>query len=270
MCLNMACIKGIPLEDQVRCARDAGFHGVGLWMDDIDAALGRGASLLEISALLHDAGLSVEELCFLGNWQDCAEADFPSVLAQADRMSLTARSLGCGLLVAVPSRGPVSWREGPRRFREVCAVAASHDVRVALEFVGTADGVADIRTAWRFVEESGSLNGGLLLDTFHFFMGGSKAEDLEKIPVERIFLIHVSDAMPVSLGKLRTFHDYRTFPGEGTIDFAPLRSWIEHAGYGGAVSLEIWNQEMLKADPERTARRGMKSLRALLSKRGGA
>ncbi len=270
LCLNAACIKNEPLERQVAIAGAAGFHGVGLWMDDIDAALRRGSSLKEIAALVRRAGLLVEEICFLGRWQDCSPQDFSSVLQEADRMALVARSLDCGVVVAVPTMARGSTTDAPRRFREVCDAAAGHDVRVALEFVGTAVGVKDIGTAWRLVDDCGRANAGLLLDTFHFFLGGSTPAELAKVPAERIFLVHVSDALPVPLAQLATFHDFRTFPGAGTIDFTPLHDWLADAGYRGAVSLEIWNQEMLKGDPERVARQGLESLRALFSVRGSA
>ena len=81
--------------------------------------------------------------------------------------------------------------------------------------------------------------------------------------VAKIFLVHLSDAMDVSQDKLKTHHDYRTFPGEGTLDFAPLLERLQRLGYDGAYSLEIWNQRLLEADPEKVAQRGFNSLMAL-------
>ena len=268
LCLNAACIKNEPLERQVAIAGAAGFHGVGLWMDDIDAALGRGSSLKEIAALVRHAGLLVEEICFLGGWQDCASQDFSAVLRETDRMALVARALGCGVIVAVPTMASGSTTDAPRRLREVCDAAAGHAVRVALEFVGTAAGVKDVATGWRLVDDCGRANAGLVLDTFHFFLGGSTPADLRHVPCERVFLLHVSDAMPVPRPQLATFHDYRTFPAAGTIDFRPLLEWLENARYRGAASLEIWNQEMVKGDPEAIARQGLASLRGLFPNGG--
>jgi 2-keto-myo-inositol isomerase len=263
LCLNMASIKRAALVRQIGLAAAAGFDGVGLWMDDIDAAVRQGFSIEEISAQARASSLSVEEICFIGGWQDCDQAAFPSVLAEADRICGVARSLGCPLLVAVPSMRRGTLAGAPLRFRELCAVAATYGVRIALEFVGTAEEIRNVPAAWRMVEASGNANGGLLLDTFHYFLGGSTPKDLAAIPAEKVFLVHVSDAMAVSREKLSTFHDYRTFPGDGTIDYTPVLDWMKRTRYGGAVSLEIWNQELLKGDPESTARRGIGSLRKL-------
>jgi 2-keto-myo-inositol isomerase len=265
LCLNMASIKNAPLQRQIALARLAGFAGVGLWVDDLDAAARQGLTTKAVAAMVREAGLSVEELCFLGQWQDCEDGAFPSVLEEADRLARMSRSLGCGLLVAVPSLRLGVSSETSRRFGAVCNVTAAHGVRVALEFVGTAGEMKDLRSARRLIEAAGSPNGGVLLDTFHFFLGGSTLDDLAGMTDERLFLVHVSDAMAVSREKLSTFHDFRTFPGDGVIDFAPLRERLDRMGYRGAVSLEIWNQEMLHGDPERTALRGIKSLKALFS-----
>jgi len=52
LCLNTATIKCAPLRLQVELAGAAGFDGVGLWMDDIDATVRGGSSLEEIAVLV--------------------------------------------------------------------------------------------------------------------------------------------------------------------------------------------------------------------------
>lgn len=90
-------------------------------------------------------------------------------------------------------------------------------------------------------------------------------EDLAKVSGEKVFLVHISDAMNVPMEKLRTHHGYRTFPGEGKIDYAPVFKQLEYLGYRGAIYLEIWNQVLLKEDPLEVVRRGYESLlRAVL------
>lgn len=267
--LNMACIKGVTLERQLTAAAAASWAGVGLWMDDIDQARRSGVSLDTVAAQVRGAGLAVEELCSIGKWQDCVDADFPAVLAEADRLARACKTLGCRVLVAVPSPRRTPAGEAARRFHEVCSVAAAQDVGVALEFFGTAEEVRDIEAARRLVDAAAAHNGGLLLDTFHFLLGGSRPSDLDSLGAEQVLLVHVSDAMDVPREKLETFHDYRTFPGEGTIDYSPILQWIERTGYRGPVSLEIWNRDLLRADAAHTARRGRESLRALFAARAG-
>jgi 4-hydroxyphenylpyruvate dioxygenase len=259
-CLNAATIKTTSLERQIQLASAAGFTGIGLWLEDVEAALSRGESLYEISESLRDAALKVEELCFLGGWQEADEGERSRIMRDAQRIFQVSQALDCDLVVAVPAQAAGFFENGPQRFRRVCQMAADFRVRVGLEFVGTAAEVKDLRAAWHIVSTAGCENGGLVLDTFHFFMGGSKTEDLANLPSGKIYFVHVSDAMNVPLEQLRTPHDWRTFPGCGIINFVPILEQLDRLGYQGAISLEIWNQQLHRADPADIVRRGFESL----------
>jgi sugar phosphate isomerase/epimerase len=259
-CLNAATIKTTPLDQQIDLAQAAGFHQIGLWNKDIDDALAAGRSLAEIKAKLDASGLRVAELCFLGGWMDADEAKLKGVLAQAHRLSEMSKALGCDILVTVPALS-AGWLNGaPDRFRQVCQVAAEYGIRVALEFPGIAADVHDLASARELVRAAGCANGGLIIDTFHFFLGGLKLEDFDRLSPGEIFLVHVSDAMKLPMEKLRMPHDNRTFPGEGTIDYAPIFQHLNRLGYDGAISLEIWNRELHQADPAEVVKRGAASL----------
>lgn len=259
-CLNTATIKQLSLEQQIRLASAAGFPRIGLWLDDIEAATSRGVPLDGIGRWIEQAGLKVEELCFLGGWQDAEEAEFPRVLERTRRTCQISRALGCDIVVAVPALKSGTLAGAPVRLREVCHVAAEYALRIALEFPGTAAEVKDVATAWHLVSRAGCENAGLVLDSFHFFLGGSKIEDLIRVPGGRIFLVHLSDAMDVPSEKLRIPHDYRTFPGEGTLDYKPLLWALQGMDYQGAFSLEIWNQHLSGADAAEVAQKGFASL----------
>ena len=262
-CLNAATIKTTPLEQQIELAREAGFHQIGLWLKDVEAAMAQGKSLADIKATLDAAGLRVAEFCFLGGWMDADEVKLKETLAQTHRLCEITRALGCEILVTVPSIAP-GWLKGaPQRFRQVCQVAKEYGVRVALEFPGIAAEIHDLASARELVSAAGCANGGLIIDTFHFFLGGSKLEDFARLSPGEIFLVHVSDAMNIPMEKLRIPHDNRTFPGDGTIDYAPIIQQLKRLRYDGAISLEIWNSELHKSDPRAAVLRGAESLRRL-------
>jgi sugar phosphate isomerase/epimerase len=258
--LNTATIKQLPLAQQIRLASATGFHGIGLWLDDIEAATSMGIPLDGIARWVDEAGLKVEEVCFLGGWQDALRAEFPAVLEKTRHICRISRALGCDVVVAVPALQSDTLEFAPARLREVCDAAAEHRVRIALEFPGIAAEVKDVVTAWWLVSTVGRENAGLVLDSFHFFLGGSKIEDLMRIPVAKIFLVHLSDALNVPLETLRTPHDFRTFPGEGTLDYRPFLKALQEMDYQGAFSLEIWNRQLKEADAAEVARKGFASL----------
>ena len=97
------------------------------------------------------------------------------VLTQTHHICEVARALGCDIVVTVPALGRDGSKGAPERFREVCQVAAEYGVRIALEFPGIAAEVKDLRSARDLVAAAGCANGGLIIDTFHFFLGGSRA-----------------------------------------------------------------------------------------------
>jgi len=262
-CLNAATIKTTPLDLQIDLAREAGFCQIGLWLKDVEAAVAKGRSLGEIKAKLDSSGLRVAEFCFLGGWQDADQGKLKEVLNQTRHTCEVSGALGCEIVVTVPALGP-GWLKGaPERFNQVCQVAAEYGQRIALEFPGIAAEVKDLRSARDLVCAAGCTNGGLIIDTFHFFVGGSKLEDFERMAPGEIFLVHVSDAPNLSLEKLRIPHDNRTFPGEGTIDFAPIFQQLNRLRYDGAISLEIWNRDIHQANPAEVVKRGVESLRRI-------
>jgi sugar phosphate isomerase/epimerase len=69
--------------------------------------------------------------------------------------------------------------------------------------------------------------------------------------------------MNLPMEKLRIPHDNRTFPGEGTIDFAPIFEQLNRLRYDGAISLEIWNRELHQENPAGVVKRASESLRRI-------
>ncbi len=259
-CLNTATIKTTPLYIQIELARKAGFRQIGLGLKDVEAAMAEGKSLEDIKAELDSSGLRVAEFCFLAGWQDADEARLKEVLNQTHQLCEVSRGLGCEIVVTVPALKPGWLRGASERFRQVCRAAGEYGIRVALEFPGIAADVKDLRSARDLVSAAACPNGGLVIDTFHFFLGGSKVADLEPMVPEEIFLVHVSDAMNLPMEKLRIPHDNRTYPGDGIIDFAPIFKQLDRLGYNGAISLEIWNRELHQSNPAEVVKKGCESL----------
>ncbi len=262
-CLNMATIWSTPLDAQIKMACDAGFCQIGLWAKDVEGAISAGESLSKIRGMLGDSGLKVAELCYLGGWQDASESQLKPLLDVTRHLCELAQGLGCETIVAVPAMTP-GWMQGaPARFRQICHVAAEYDLRVALEFPGIAAEVKDLRTAQELVVAAACSNGGLVIDTFHYFLGGSKLEDFNSVLPHQIFLVHISDAMNLPLEELRKPHDNRTFPGDGIIDFTPIWQQLNRLHYDGAISLEVWNHQLHQSDPTEIVMRACESLRRI-------
>jgi sugar phosphate isomerase/epimerase len=115
---------------------------------------------------------------------------------------------------------------------------------VDLEFPSWTE-IPDLETATTILEESGTANGGILVDTLHFASSRSSLELLEKLDPEIFHFIHLCDApaeIPDSSEeRIRIARDERYFPGEGGLDLAPILKRLPNVPY----SLEIPNSHLL-------------------------
>jgi 4-hydroxyphenylpyruvate dioxygenase len=149
-------------------------------------------------------------------------------------------------------------------------VAADFDIRLALEFVGWAEVIKDIRTARTIVEAAGRPNGGVLYDTFHHFFGGSTMDDLRALPTEQIFAVHLVDATRMDLSTLEISRKHRLFPGHGSVPFAEILSILHDKHYDGFMSLEMFNEQYWQRPPLEVAREGYAAMTRLIGAAGFA
>ena len=83
------------------------------------------------------------------------------------------------------------------------------------------------------------------------------------------FFVQVADAPRLHMDVLHWSRHFRCFPGQGDLDVAGFLAAVCPAGYGGPVSLEVFNDEFRAASTRQTAaRRPRGSLVSWRSRRG--
>ena len=220
--LNLTTLQPADFEQRLYAAGTAGFQAVGLVLDDFLKAGPAGQMELRLSQL------AVSEVVGLPSWADpdpggtaaCPGAGRGRVPSGAGgaRRSGRGRRAGGGAI----SSG--SRRSVPQAVR----VADGYLLRVGLEFDGTVEQVKDVATAWSIIEMAEE-NGGLVLDTFHYYRGDSTLDMLELVPGERIFLVQLADCLDLPKYELENRH--RVYPGAGAMELEPTA--------GGLVREEI-------------------------------
>lgn len=140
--------------------------------------------------------------------------------------------------------------------------AAGFGVRLALEFRGTDAFCSCLDTALTLVEQCREPNVGVCLDTFHFYKGPSKSEDLERLAATNLFHVQVSDVAGVPR-ELMTDAD-RVLPGEGDFRLDSLVQRLKVIGYTGGVSLELLNPTLWQLKAPQVIEIGMSALQRLL------
>lgn len=132
--------------------------------------------------------------------------------------------------------------------QEICAAAAPHGVRIALEPINRYETtlVNTVAEGLALLDRVGAANMGLLLDTFHMNIEDPSLTEAIRLCGDRIFHFHVADSN-------------RWYPGAGHIDFAAVLCALQATDYQGFVSGEF----MPRPDGDTAAERAIAYLRAL-------
>jgi 2-keto-myo-inositol isomerase len=130
---------------------------------------------------------------------------------------------------------------------------ADFGVTIALEFIKGCPLVGSLATARQVVAGARRPNVGVLFDTFHFYAGVSKMEDLRACDGADLAFVHVNDAADRPREVL-TDAD-RVFLGHGILPVREMLQIIKGKGYEGYCSLELFSRPLWEADPFEVARK---------------
>jgi 2-keto-myo-inositol isomerase len=127
------------------------------------------------------------------------------------------------------------------------------DIGLAFEFLGKPGcSVPTLDMAIDIVTETDRANVGMVIDTFHFHAGGSQMADLARVPIDKLFVVHLNGCEDLPKAELTDAH--RLFPGEGAIPIVEILSALRARGFDGTMSIEIFRPEYWERDPRAVAR----------------
>lgn len=263
--------------EQIKIASRAGYYGVDLDYLDIKEYLEKGKNISSLINVLHQNKLMVSHLASFRGWQFTGGIPLiPSkeklvnqeeIIKEARKFLKVCSDLDCQYVLAVsPLKEETgSIEEAANDLIRVCDLAGEFGRSVAFEFLGFSKQINNILIAEEIVDKSGCKNVGILLDTFHFYVGGSQVQDLEKVPLEHIALVHINDAKNKPHNLLRDTED-RVYPGDGIIPLEKILKILKDKGYYGCYSIEIFNEEYWKEDPLKIATLAREKTEKILSK----
>jgi 2-keto-myo-inositol isomerase len=256
-------------EEFIEICAQAGFREVELRDSKVEAYL-VDHSCKELRAVLRKHGVHVATLNSLEYFSLVPEENFDFMLKKAEYMMTLCQLIGCDTLVSVPSKNPhhlplseIKSRT-VQRLQRLADLGNRYGVTVLFEPIGfdffsirkPLDGL-DI------VEEVENQEVGLLIDTFHFYVGESTLDDLEKVPPERISFVHFHDAADRPREELRD--EDRLYPGEGVIDLDGFCRVLRDKGYEGPLSVELINPKLWEEmSPKDMAIKAWDSLKSYL------
>jgi len=270
--LNGATTLKADLATDIAVAGKAGFDFVEIWAAKLMGYLERGG-LPALKRDLKRAGIKAATLNSVEHVTFNDPSGHVRMLEDFQRFCRVAEAINAETVIVVPSPRPkgVSLaaieRESVRVLRELSAIARPYGVGLAYEFLGFADcTVNSLAQCAAIVEKVGRPNVGLVLDTFHFFAGGSSLASIREVNPEKIFIVHVND---VERAPRRKMHDaLRLFPGKGIIPLTSILRALKAIGYAGRFSVEIFRPQYWNRPPLQVAREARASALVALRQAG--
>ena len=185
--------------------------------------------------------------------------EFEEVLNEFTRMCDIAKTLGIEIIILVPSPDIKGLskneilKDSVRAINQMVEISEKYGIRLAYEFLGfKGTSVNNFARCYEIIKEVDRDDVGIVLDCFHFYAGGSKIEDLEDADIEKIFVFHINDSKK---GDIWTLKDSdRLWPGDGAIPLKRILHILKNKGFNGTATVELFNPDYWKWDPEKTIR----------------
>lgn len=258
LALNGATTMRADLASDIRAASAAGFDCLEIWASKLRIFL-KANSIADLKSLFTEHGIepysinSIEHVTFR---DDEAHA---RLLEECEELCRIASEINCPYIVVVPSPLPENKNqddaldESVRVLEELGQIAEDHTVALAFEFLGQPD--CSVQTLAQASEIAGRLkrsNVGLVLDSFHFYAGGSRIESIDALDAKQLFIFHINDAEDLPREQLEDRH--RLLPGLGILPLKEIISALRRINYDRVTSVEIFRPEYWERDSQELAR----------------
>lgn len=271
-CINHATLMKTPVDVFLKSIHDAGFEGVELRRDETFEYL-KNHSVDDLKNLLTKNKLKVVTWNAIELFSLCSDKDFKYMYDYSERLMQIGNKIGCDTIIAVPSFKkdavvPESkfFETTVSRFQILRQLTKKYNFKMGFEPLGFPDcSVRKIDLALKILNEAekdGLPPSGLVIDTFHFFLGEHKSEDLKQIPKDKLWLIHFDDCVEKPIDLLQDAD--RVWPGLGYFDLKGFMNVAKSMGYNGYVSLELFNPSYWTMDPNKASEEAINSLKKYL------
>lgn len=245
-----ATVRNRSLTDRLIAANAGGFQAQSVFPSHITSWLGEGLSLAEIRDQARAGGAPITILDpftrWLPSWQLPAYmnaderafqiTDEHTFFEYAAELEVESMSVIDG----IGQRNDLS--DVITAFQRMCDRARELNMRVQIEFMPFGS-IPDLATGWEIVRRADRDNGGLVLDTYHYFRGYPDLALLATLPGEKFFAVQVCDAAEaVQGGSLYADQMHsRVAPGEGNFPLTELMRTLHAIGGLTQVGPELFS-----------------------------
>ncbi|HMP03867.1 MAG TPA: sugar phosphate isomerase/epimerase [Gemmatales bacterium] len=261
-CLADVTLLAAPLADSWRAAREAGFEAIEVWLTKLETAL-KEQPAEQLLALRTELGLKLVAAAYQGGLLLSQGAERREHFNHFQRRLSLCQEFGIPVLLVVPDHAEkltaLELERACVSLKQAAQLAASFDVKLALEFRGSSRWCATLPTALHLVAACAEPNLGVCLDLFHFYTGASKFEDLGQLDPRLLFHVQLCDVAGVAR-ELASDSD-RILPGDGDFQVQPLLDHLRRVGWAGSVAVELMNPQLWEMKAPQVAATAWSSLR---------
>jgi 2-keto-myo-inositol isomerase len=266
---NGATTMKADLPTDIHVASAAGFDFLEIWAPKLRKFL-QANSVSDLRHLFDESGLeplsinSIEHITFR------TADEYRVIQQQCEELSSVASQLRCPYLVVVPGKLPSTTMsradiiyESVSVLRELSVIAQQHNVLLGFEFLGQPDcSVQTLDLANEIVDRVAKENVGVVIDSFHFYAGGSTVEMIRRLDPNRLFIFHINDAEDLPREEL--VDSKRLLPGLGILPLPEIIREFRSINYDGVASVEIFRPEYWDRDPFELAHQAFSATKQLL------
>lgn len=257
------------LETDAAAAHAAGFECLEIWASKMREYL-KSHSVADLKNLLSENNLeplsinSIEHITFR------TTDDYAKIKAECEEFCRIAAEIEAPYVVVVPGKMPASGdnaeiiSESVRVLNELADIAEQHGVALAFEFLGQQD--CSVQTLELSNEIVGQVNRdsvGMVLDSFHFYAGGSEIETIGKLDPKKLFIFHINDAEDLPKSELTDAN--RLLPGSGILPLTAIKAQLDNIGYNTVASIELFRPEYWERDPFELAAQANAAAKSVLN-----
>lgn len=265
-------LSHVPFLDLLGPVSRAGFEALSMTPSHVEELERQGLTAADARQRLADHGLRVAEFECIAHWLPGQAALFDRVAGYgAHLLAMTpdyvlpmAAAVGARSVAVVDMFRPALETDAlAEAFAGICDKAADYGLKVNIEFLPMGS-IANIAQTAEIVRRAGRPNGGITLDTLHFYRGGSTLADLRAVPAEMIGMVQLSDARAETTDDIETeMMTGRALPGEGRLDVRAVADVLAAKGITAPVGVEVFSPANTENPVETTARNWMGALKSM-------
>ncbi len=250
LCIHTMTTKPLALGAAVSAYRAVGAGGITVWREALEPL-----GVKESAKILAGSGLKVVSLCRGGFFVGKSESDRQKALDDNRRAIDEAAGIGAPLVVLVCGAVPgVPLGEARKQIADGIAAVVGHaagaGVKLGIEplhpmYAGDRSAINTLGQANDIVQMLDSAHVGVTIDAYHVWWDDRLEQEIARSGrLGAIFSFHVCDWRTPTRDLLLD----RGLMGEGCIPLRQIRAWVEAAGFGGMIEVEIFSTEFWQLD----------------------